>query len=83
MDIIMTWRITMSEVNVLWYEIDQVWQILGFKNRRAAIRSIRVGTFPLPTFELAGRKVVDVEVAKSFFIRIQQKGLEQLEKRDD
>ena len=65
----------MSEVNVLWYEIDQVWQILGFKNRRAAIRSIRVGKFPLVTYELAGRQVVDKEVARAFFVLKREEGL--------
>ena len=68
----------MSEVEVPWYEIDQVWQILGFKNRRACIRSIRVGKFPLATYELAGRQVVDKEVAHSFFLRNRQAGMEQL-----
>ena len=65
----------MSEVDVLWYEIDQVWQILGFKNRRAAIRSIRVGTFPLSTYELAGRTVVDRVVLNAFFRKKREEGL--------
>ena len=65
----------MSEVEVPWYEIEQVWQILGFKNRRACIRSIRVGKFPLATYELAGRKVVDKEVAQAFFRTKREEGL--------
>jgi len=68
----------MSDFEFPFYEIDQIWQILGFTNRRAAIRSIRVGTFPISTYELAGRKVVDRVVLESFFRTKREEGLKPL-----
>ena len=65
----------MSEGELEFYEIDEVWFDLGYINRRAALRAIRVGKFPLPYFELAGRKVVDQLVFHTFFRKQRETGL--------
>lgn len=76
MEHVETWRITMSEVwEIPWYDIDDVYPYFGYVNRRAAVRAIRVGTFPCPTYILSGRKrVIDREVFDDFF---RQHGLQQ------
>ena len=65
----------MSGDELEFYEIDEVWYNLGYINRRAALRAIRKGTFPLPYFELAGRKVVDQLVFHTFFRKQRETGL--------
>ncbi len=65
----------MSRFEIPWIEIGEIYHYFGYKNRRAAIRAIRVGTFPLATYELAGRQVVDKEVARAFFVLKREEGL--------
>ena len=66
----------MSIPEIPWIEIDEVWSLLGYKNRRAAIRAIRVGKFPCRTYKLAKKRVVDIEVLRTFFRLRRQEGLE-------
>ncbi len=63
-----------------WFSIDQVYPVLGYRNRRAAVRAIRIGTFPLPTYLIGRKRVVDREVSLVFFKRHRMQGLEQLER---
>ena len=65
----------MSDDELPWYEIDEIWGLMGYPNRRSAIRAIRVGTFPCRTYELAGRKVIDRVVLHSFFRTKREEGL--------
>ena len=65
----------MSETEVAYYELDEIWYDLGYQNRRGAVRAIRKGTFPLPYFELAGRKVVDKLVFQALFRKQREDGL--------
>jgi len=59
-----------------WYEIEDVYPYFGYVNRRAALRAIRVGRFPIPSYILSGRmRVVDREVFNNFFL---QKGPKQV-----
>ena len=75
MSVIETRGLTMSDGwEIPWYEIDDVYPYFGYVNRRAALRAIRVGTFPCPTYILSGRmRVVDREVFYNFF---RQKGIQ-------
>ena len=65
----------MSEEELDYYELDDIWYDLGYINRRAAVRAIRKGTFPLPYYELAGRKVVDCLVFHTFFRQQRETGM--------
>jgi len=66
----------MNNPEMPWRLVDDIWPLLGYKNRRAAIRAIRLGTFPCKTYELARKHVVDVEVLRTFFRLRRQEGLE-------
>ena len=48
-------------------EFDELVEIFGYTNERAARRAIRLDKFPIPTFELAGRTVAHIDVVKRFF----------------
>ena len=48
-------------------EFDELVEIFGYTNERAARRHLRLGKFPVPTFELAGRTVAHIDVVKKFF----------------
>ncbi len=65
-----------EELEMPWFEVGVVYDYFGYVNRRAALRAIRVGTFPCPTYILSGRKrVVDRQVFHDFF---RQKGPKQV-----
>ena len=42
-------------------ELDELVEIFEYTNMRAARRAIRLGKFPVPTFELAGRTVAHAD----------------------
>ena len=69
--------LTMSDGwEIPWYEIGDVYPYFGYVNRRAAVRAVRVGKFPVPSYILSGRKrVVDRQVFHDFF---RQKGPKQV-----
>ena len=67
----------MSETEVAYYELDEIWYDLGYQNRRGLVRAIRKGTFPLPYYTIAGRKVVDRLVFHTFFRKQCADGLKQ------
>jgi hypothetical protein len=48
-------------------ELEDLTAVFGYKNRRAAVRAIKNNTFPIPTYELAGRRVANVAVVKKYF----------------
>ncbi len=50
-----------------YMELDEVAALLGYVNRRAAVRAIKNGKFEIPTYELAGRRVANVAVVKKYF----------------
>lgn len=60
---------TQSEANpsLPYMELDEVAALLGYVNRRAAVRAIKNGKFEIPTYELAGRRVCNVAVVKKYF----------------
>jgi len=67
----------MTEADWPWYDIDEIYPLLGYKNRRAAVRAIRVGRFPVPTYRICGRRpVVDRVVLREYFRRNREEGLE-------
>jgi hypothetical protein len=59
-------------------EFDELVEIFGYVNERAARRALRLGTFPIPTFELAGRTVAHIDVLKKFFDEKYDEGVTQL-----
>ncbi len=57
-----------------YMELDEVSALLGYVNARAAKRAIKAGKFELPTYQLAGRTVVSVKVAKRYFAERDDEG---------
>lgn len=62
-------------------EFEELVEIFEYKNERAARRALRLGTFPVPTFELAGRTVAHVDSIDLFFKKKAEEGIEWMEKR--
>jgi hypothetical protein len=62
-------------------EFDELVEIFGYVNERAARRALRLGTFPIPTFELAGRTVAHVDVLDKFFKEKYDEGVKDLKDR--
>lgn len=58
-----------------YMEMEEVAALLGYKNRRAAVRAIKDNLFELPTYTLAGRHVVNVAVINKFFEEKTEEGL--------
>ena len=58
-----------------YMEMEEISALLGYKNRRAAIRAIKDGLFELPTYTLAGRHVVNLAVIDRFFKEKTDEGL--------
>lgn len=50
-------------------ELDELVEIFEYTNVRAARRAIRLETFPVPTFELAGRTVAHADAVDLFMKR--------------
>lgn len=62
-----------------YMELDEVVALLGYTNRRAAVRAIKNDKFEIPTYELAGRIVANVAVVKKFFEEKTDEGTLKLE----
>ena len=56
-------------------EFDELVEIFGYTNERAARRALRLGKFPVKTFELAGRTVAHVDVVNGYFEAQKEEGL--------
>lgn len=63
-----------------WRTVAEMYQQLGYKSLKAAQNAISAGNFPVPTYLLAGKLVVDVEVVNAFFAAHREDGLKQLTK---
>ncbi len=64
-------------------ELDELVETFEYKNLRAAKRAIRLGKFPIPTFDLAGRTVAHVDAVAKFFEQKKKEAIEQMENWDD
>jgi len=58
-----------------YMEMDEVAALLGYKNRRAAVRAIKDNLFEIPFYTLAGRPVVNTAVVNKFFEEKTEEGL--------
>ncbi len=63
-----------------WRTIAEIYQQLGYKSLKAAQNAVSAGRFPVATYVLAGKRVVDVEVVNAFFASHREEGLKQLTK---
>ena len=55
-------------MNALPYmELDELAVLLGYANPRAVKAAIKRGTFEIPTYQLARRRVANVSVVRKFF----------------
>lgn len=61
-----------------WRFIHEVYQHLGYKSLKAAQNAISADRFPVDTYVLSGKRVVDVEVIEAFFAAHRSRGLKQL-----
>jgi len=64
-------------------ELDELVETFGYQNIRAAKRAIRLGTFPIPTFTLAGRVVAHVDAVAKLFEEKKKETMQQMEGWDD
>ena len=62
-------------------EFEELVEIFEYTNERAARRALRLGKFPVPVFELAGRTVAHVDSIDLFFKKKAEEGVEWMEKR--
>lgn len=62
-------------------EMDEMVEIFDYTNRRAAVRAIKQGTFPVPVFELAGRLVAHVDAVSLYFEEQRQASMTWLKDR--
>ena len=60
-------------------EFDELVEVFGYVNERAARRALRLNRFPVKTFELAGRTVAHVDVVTAYFETQKQDGLADLQ----
>jgi hypothetical protein len=60
-------------------EFDELVELFGYRNERAARRALRLGKFPVKTFLLAGRTVAHVDVVNGYFDLEKQEGLDDLQ----
>ena len=56
-------------------EFDELTELFSYTNERAARRALRMGTFPVKTFELAGRTVAHVDVVSAYFDAKRKEGM--------
>ena len=59
-------------------EFDELVALFEYVNPRAARKAITKGTFPVPTFVLAGRTVAHVDVVDAFFESKKREGFKWL-----
>ena len=59
-------------------ELDELVEIFEYTNVRAAKRALRLGSFPVPTFTLAGRVVAHKDVVERLMERMRIEALEEL-----
>jgi hypothetical protein len=64
-------------------ELDELVETFEYKNLRAARRAIRLGKFPVPTFDLAGRTVAHVDAVAKFFEQKKREAEAQMAEWDD
>lgn len=57
------------------FEFDELVEIFEYTNERAARRAIRLGKFPVPTFELAGRTVAHGDAVNILMNRMRDAAL--------
>ena len=69
----------MTDFEYPWVTIGQIHPLFGYPCRRSAVRAIREGRFPIPTFKLHSRKIVaDREVVHEYFRLQGDAGTQQL-----
>lgn len=61
-----------------WRTVAEIYEQLGYRSLKAAQNAVSAGNFPVPTYLLAGKRVVDVEVVNAFFASHREDGLKQL-----
>ena len=61
-------------------ELEELVEIFGYKNVRAARRALRLGKFPVKTFELAGRTVAHVDVVEQYVEHMRTESISHLER---
>jgi hypothetical protein len=63
-----------------WRSIAEIYHQFGYKSVKAAQNAVSAGRFPVDSYVLAGRRVVDAQVVDAFFTAHREKGLKQLTK---
>jgi hypothetical protein len=64
--------------NKTWQTVAEVYQQFGYKSLKAAQNAVSAGRFPVDTYVLSGKRVVDTQVMNAFFAAHRDRGLKQL-----
>jgi len=59
-------------------EFDELVEIFEYTNARAARRAMKLGKFPIPTFELAGRTVAHMDAVELFMKRMRDEAMAEM-----
>jgi hypothetical protein len=60
-------------------ELDELIEIFEYTNERAARRAMRLGIFPVPTFQLAGRTVAHADAVALYMQEMRKVSMHWLE----
>ena len=61
-----------------WRTIAEIYPLLGYKSLKAAQNAVSAGRFPVKTYVLSGKRVVDLVVVETFFADHREAGLTEL-----
>ena len=64
-----------------WFTVAEVAAEYGYTTRASAMTAVRAGNFPVPTYRLGKRVVVDAEVHRLFFRQKREEALAAMAKR--
>lgn len=64
----------MAEAELPYFYLDEIVELMGYKNIRSAYHAITNNTFPIKTYKLARRVVADKQVCRAFFMQRRTEG---------
>ena len=64
----------MAEAELPYFFLEEIVELMGYKNVRSAYHAITHKTFPIETYKLAGHIVADKQVCRAFFMQRRTEG---------
>lgn len=66
--------------DIPWISLEECYGKFGYRTLKSAHNAISADRFPVDTFKVGGRRVVDKQVINAYFDGHRRRGLEKLEK---